>query len=152
MTVTLEDMAMISGPPINGEALTGTIVTANWRDRVGELTGLFIPAPGEGEADSEKVSHPWLREQIGVVYPPDANEIVVPQHARAYLWYLLMKVVFPDSTGNNAQWIFLDLLSDWDRKYSWGSGALAYLYHQVISNQIVNLFAFAISPSLSNNF
>ena len=63
-----------------------------------------------------------------------------------------MRVVFPDSTGNNAQWIFLDLLSNWDRKYSWGAGALAYLYRQVISNQIVKLFAFAIPPSLSNNF
>ena len=35
MTVTLEDMAMISGLPINGEALTGTTVSANWRDRGG---------------------------------------------------------------------------------------------------------------------
>ena len=74
------------------------------------------------------------------------------QHVRAYRWYLLTRVVFPDSTGNKAQWIFLDLLSDWDRKYSWGSGALAYLYRQVISNQIVNLFAFAISRTSYQQF
>ena len=152
MTVTLEDMAMISGLPINGEALTGTIVTANWRDRVGQLTGVFPLPPEEGERDSEKVLHHWLLEERGVVCPPDANEVVVQQHARAYLWYLLTRVVFPDSTGNKAQWIFLDLLSDWDRKYSWGSGALAYLYRQVISNQIVNLFAFAISPTSYEQF
>lgn len=36
-----------------------------------------------------------------------------------------------DSTGNIAQWIFLDLLRNWDAKYSWGSGALAYLYRQL---------------------
>ena len=148
MTVTLEDMAMISGLPINGEALTGTTVIANWRDRVGHLTCVFPVPPEEGERDSEKVLHQWLRDERGVVCPPDANEVVVQQYARAYLWYLLTRVVFPDSTGNKAQWIFLGLLSDWDRKYSWGSGALAYLYRQVISNQIVNLFAFAISPTL----
>ncbi|XBI77992.1 hypothetical protein VPH35_087764 [Triticum aestivum] len=131
MTVTLEDMAMISGLPINGEALTGTTVSANWRDRVGQLTGVFPEPPEEGERDSEKVLHHWLRGERGVVCPPDANEVVVQQHARAYLWYLLTRVVFPDSTGNKAQWIFLDLLSDWDHKYSWGSGALAYLYRQL---------------------
>ena len=152
LTVTLEDMAMISGLPINGESLTGTTVSANWRDRVGQLTGVFPEPPEEGERDSEKVLHHWLRGERGVVCPPDANEVVVQQHARAYLWYLLTRLVFPDSTGNKAQWIFLDLLSDWDRKYSWGSGALAYLYRQVISNQIVNLFAFAISPSSYQQF
>ncbi|XBI50652.1 hypothetical protein VPH35_114031 [Triticum aestivum] len=131
MTVTLEDMAMISGLPINEEALTGTTVTANWRDRVGQLTGVFPVPPEEGERDSEKVLHHWLREERVVVCPSDDNEIVVQQHALAYLWYLLTRVVFPDSTGNKAQWIFLDLLSDWDRKYSWGLGALAYLYRQL---------------------
>ena len=80
MTVTLEDMAMISGLPINGEALTGTIVTANWRDRVGQLTGVFPVPPLEGERDSEKVLHHWLREERGVVCPSDANEVVVQQH------------------------------------------------------------------------
>ncbi|XBI97003.1 hypothetical protein VPH35_033215 [Triticum aestivum] len=137
MTVTLEDMAMISGLPINGKALTGTTVTANWRDRVGQLTGVFPVPPEEGERDSEEVLHHWLRDERGIVCPPDANEVVVQQDVRAYLWYLLTRVVFPDSTGNKAQWIFLDLLSDWDRKYSWGSGALAYLYRQEINNNFI---------------
>ncbi|KAE8810902.1 hypothetical protein D1007_12251 [Hordeum vulgare] len=35
-----------------------------------------------------------------------------------------------DATGNSAFLMYLELLRDWDTQYSWGSAALAYLYHQ----------------------
>ena len=56
---------------------------------------------------------------------------MVEQYARAYLWYILMEVVFPDCSGNFAIWMYLDFLKDWDAGYSWGAAGLAYLYRSV---------------------
>ena len=53
---------------------------------------------------------------------------MVEQYARAYLWYILTEVVFPDCSGNSALWMYLDFLKDWDAGYSWGAAGLAYLY------------------------
>ncbi|KAE8809639.1 Serine/threonine-protein phosphatase 7 long form-like protein [Hordeum vulgare] len=51
------------------------------------------------------------------------------KYTRAYLWYLLTEVVFPDYSGNNVLWMYLDFLKDWDEGYNWGSAGLAYPYH-----------------------
>lgn len=90
-------------------------------------------APLPGKADASKVRHSWLKQVGGEENscPEGANDVVVQQYARAYLWYVLTKVVFSDATGNSALWMFLELLNNWDTQYSWGSAALAYLYRQV---------------------
>ncbi|XBI67021.1 hypothetical protein VPH35_046453 [Triticum aestivum] len=133
MTMTLEDMAMISGLPINGQAVTGRVSAVNWRERTGILIGVQPDAPEEGKADTARVRHSWLKAVRGNTNPcpQGANDVVVQQYARAYLWYVLTKVVFSDATGNSALWMFLKLLNNWDTQYSWGSAALAYLYHQL---------------------
>ena len=43
MTVTLEDIAMISGLPIEGRALTGKVKSEGWRQRVAGLVGVGPP-------------------------------------------------------------------------------------------------------------
>src|SRR4051812_46170926 len=133
MTMTLQDMAMISGLPINGQAVTGRVSVGNWRERTADLIGVQPEGREEGKADTAKVRHSWLKMVRGNtnLCPQDANDVVVQQYARAYLWYVLTKVVFSDATGNSALWMFLQLLNNWDTQYSWGSAALAYLYRQV---------------------
>ena len=85
MTMTLEDMAMISGLPINGQPVTGHVHAVNWRARVAVLIGVEPDAPLAGRPDSAKVKQTWLKEVRGQGCPEDANEVVVQQHARAYL-------------------------------------------------------------------
>ncbi|XBI62520.1 hypothetical protein VPH35_043120 [Triticum aestivum] len=133
MTMTLQDMAMISGLPINGQAVTGRVSVGNWRERTADLIGVQPEGPQEGKADTAKVRHSWLKLVRGNTNPcpQDANDVVVQQYARAYLWYVLTKVVFSDATGNSALWMFLEPLNNWDTQYSWGSAALAYLYRQL---------------------
>jgi hypothetical protein len=148
MTITLEDMAMISALPIEGDALSADgINPANMRATLGELIGVAPDAPGPDESDTEKVTHKWVRDNRGVICPDGALPPVVEQYARTYIWYLLTKVVFPDSTGNNAQWMYLELLRDWDHKYRWASGVLAFLYRQVTSNS--NLVASFLNKLLN---
>nr|XP_020194229.1 protein MAIN-LIKE 1-like [Aegilops tauschii subsp. strangulata] len=133
MTMTLEDMAMISSLPINGQAVTGRVSVVNWRERTGNLIGVQPDGPQEGKADTARVRHSWLKLVRGDTNPcpQGANDVVVQQYARAYLWYVLTKVVFSDATGNSALWMFLELLNNWDTQYSWVSAALAYFYRQL---------------------
>ncbi|XBJ06481.1 hypothetical protein VPH35_012135 [Triticum aestivum] len=106
MTVTLEDFGMITALPIEGHALTGR----------GNITS--------------GVRLKWLLENRSVC-PQDADQRTVEQYARAYLWYLLTEVVFPDCLGDCALWMYLGFLEDWDAGYSWGSAGLAYLYRSL---------------------
>uniref|UniRef100_A0A8I6XP92 Uncharacterized protein n=1 Tax=Hordeum vulgare subsp. vulgare TaxID=112509 RepID=A0A8I6XP92_HORVV len=102
MTMTLEDMAMISGLPLNGDTVTGHVSAVNWRQRVGVLIGVEPPPPLPGKPDASKVKHSWLKEVRGAPCPADADDIVVQQYAWAYLWYVLTKVVLTDTIDNSA--------------------------------------------------
>ena len=81
---------------------------------------------------------PWLSEHRKTC-PEDGDETTVEWYARAYLWYLLTEVVFPDSSGNSANWAYLFFLAEWDAGYSWGTASLAYLYRSVRECLIVYL-------------
>ncbi|KAE8815586.1 hypothetical protein D1007_07057 [Hordeum vulgare] len=133
MSITLEDIAMISGLPIEGRALTGKVRTAGWRQRVAALVGVE-PEPWIDETRKDPrpsgVLLSWIQRHFHRC-PRDASPLVVERFARAYFWNLLTQVVFPDGTGDTASWMFLDPLRDWDVKWSWGSAALAFLYRQL---------------------
>ncbi|KAI4971177.1 hypothetical protein ZWY2020_002091 [Hordeum vulgare] len=155
MTMTLEDMAMISGLPINGLAITGHVSVVNSRTRVGDLICVLPPLPLPDKVDSSKVKHTSLKEVRGANNPclADADEMVLQQYARAYVWYVLTKVVFTDATGNSTLWMYLELLKDWDTQYSWGSAALVYLYRQLDqastrTKDTSSLCGFVWSPSV----
>ena len=128
MTVTLQDFAMITALPIDGAALTGRVDLVGWRQRVLGLTGRLPPEKPEGVKDtrSSGVSYAWLR--LFGPCPEGADALVVQQYARAYMWYVLARVIFPDGSGDTASWMWLDPLRDWNVKYSWGSAGLAFLY------------------------
>ncbi|KAE8777462.1 hypothetical protein D1007_49772 [Hordeum vulgare] len=133
MGITLEDIAMITGLPIEGRALTGKVTAAGWRQRVAALVGV---EPEQWTDETRKDPRPsgvlfsWIQRHFHRC-PKDASPLVVERFARAYLWNLLTQVVFPDGTGDTASWMFLDPLRDWDVKWSWGSAALAFLYRQL---------------------
>ncbi|KAI5004140.1 hypothetical protein ZWY2020_031383 [Hordeum vulgare] len=133
MSITLEDIAMISGLPIEDRALTGKVRAAGWRQRVAALVGVE-PEPWIDETRKDPrpsgVLFSWIQRHFHRC-PRDASPLVVERFARAYLWNLLTQVVFPDGTGDTASWMFLDPLRDWDVKWSWGSAALAFLYRQL---------------------
>nr|XP_025883237.1 serine/threonine-protein phosphatase 7 long form homolog [Oryza sativa Japonica Group] len=74
----------------------------------------------------------WLRANFGQC-PAEADEATVQRYCRAYVLYIFGSILFPDSGGDMASWMWLPLLADWDEAgtFSWGSAALAWLYRQL---------------------
>ncbi|XP_044417319.1 uncharacterized protein [Triticum aestivum] len=91
----------------------------------------------EGEAKKKKrerkaagAAFTWIQTHFATC-PPDASDDVIQTHARVYMWYVVSRTLFPDSTGKNAPWMWLKALTVFDSKWSWGSATLAYLYRQL---------------------
>ncbi|XP_039824642.1 uncharacterized protein LOC120686486 [Panicum virgatum] len=66
VTITLQDVAMILGLPLEGIAVTGIIQNDGWRDMVEALIGIRPPEPPEGVKDRKTsgVSSAWLRQNF----------------------------------------------------------------------------------------
>ncbi|CAL5079069.1 unnamed protein product [Urochloa decumbens] len=136
MTVTLEDVAMLFGLPIDGQAVTGKIDADGWRDRVEMLLGVRPADPPEDAKDRKTtgVHSGWFSQHFNVPPPVGADDVVVERYARAWLWHLVGGFLFPDSSGNTISWMWLPIIGqEWDNiaNYSWGTAALGWLYRQM---------------------
>uniref|UniRef100_K3ZC66 SWIM-type domain-containing protein n=1 Tax=Setaria italica TaxID=4555 RepID=K3ZC66_SETIT len=61
MTITMQDVAMILGLPLDGQLVTGIIQNENWHDMVEMHIGIRPPEPEDGD-NSKKTSGPWHRD------------------------------------------------------------------------------------------
>jgi hypothetical protein len=126
MIVTLEDCQKILGLSIIGRPVTGQASPGGWRQRVEAFLGRLFPDELRGSHNTG-VPLTWLRQTFGQC-PPGADEQTVGYHCRAWILHLFGSVLFPDTTGDSASWMFLPCLTDWDTTggYSWASAVLGY--------------------------
>lgn len=115
MTITLQDTAMITGLPLRGRPVTGSTASAGWRRMVQELLGRAPPPPSPPAKESKTsgVSLKWLEENFQTL-ADDAGEEDVRRYCRAYVLHLFGAILFPDSAGDVASWMFLPLLRDFN--------------------------------------
>jgi hypothetical protein len=101
---------------------------------VEELLGESPPEAPEGQKLSKTSGVPlfWLRQTFEEC-PPKADDATVDRHCRPYVLHLFGTMLFPDSGGDMASWMWLPLIRGWTEAggYSWGSAALAWLYRQL---------------------
>ena len=66
VTMTMQDVAMILGLPLEGNAVTGIVNGDGWRDTVEAVIGICPPAPPEGVKDKKTsgVSSAWLKQHF----------------------------------------------------------------------------------------
>jgi hypothetical protein len=102
------------------------------------MTQMIGMAPTK-EGVSAGASYPWIQENFHKC-PDDANDEVIQRYARAYLWYVVSRVLFSDATGTNAAFMWLKLFAGWEFNLSWGTAALAYLYRQVLHRRTMIVF------------
>ncbi|KAH1082033.1 hypothetical protein J1N35_021794 [Gossypium stocksii] len=107
-TVTLEDVALQLGLPIDGSAVTGVTVIAKPAALYYSLLGV-LPANTESKFTSLKFS--WLKanfEHLSI----NATEHEVMCIARAYIMHIIGGVLIPDANNNRVHLMYLPLLAD----------------------------------------
>jgi len=114
------------GLRIHGNPVTGQCRSEGWRARVEAFLGREL---GEQGARTSGVPISWLRTEFAQC-PEEADEETVVYYCRAWILHLFACVLFPDATGDNASWMWIHCLSNWDQagQYSWGSAVLCFLY------------------------
>uniref|UniRef100_A0A8I6XNC1 Aminotransferase-like plant mobile domain-containing protein n=1 Tax=Hordeum vulgare subsp. vulgare TaxID=112509 RepID=A0A8I6XNC1_HORVV len=135
MTVTLQDVSMITALPIERKPLCMSTDSEGWQQQMEALIGMSPPEPeveDGGKKDRVPAGAPFTWIAVNFAhFPEDANDEVIQTYARVYMWYVISRTIFAYSTGKNAPWMWLKALTVFDNKFSWGSAALAYLYRQL---------------------
>ncbi|XP_030957668.1 protein MAINTENANCE OF MERISTEMS-like [Quercus lobata] len=142
MTITLQDMEVIMGVPVDGLPLVESIPsTGSWRDVCRRLLGCIPPPHRElrnnkkntGVLEGASIKAKWLEDQFRDPLPVDAPEALVQKYARFYILELLGGTLFMDKSGERISVRYLqyfDPISN-GKKYSWGSAALSWLYRHL---------------------
>ncbi|KAE8769918.1 mutator protein [Hordeum vulgare] len=135
MTVTLQDVSMITTLPIEGKPLCMSTDYKGWRQQMDALIGMSPPKPevedgGKKDIVPAGASFTWIAANFAHC-PEDGNDEVIQTYARVYMWYVIARTIFADGTSKFAPWMWLKALTVFDNKLSWGLAALAYLYRQL---------------------
>uniref|UniRef100_A0A8I6XHJ2 Aminotransferase-like plant mobile domain-containing protein n=1 Tax=Hordeum vulgare subsp. vulgare TaxID=112509 RepID=A0A8I6XHJ2_HORVV len=130
MTVTLQDVSMITTLLIEGKPLCMSTDSEGWRQQMVALIGMSPPQPeveDGGKKDRVPAGAPFTWSAVNFAHcPEDANDEVIQTYARVYMWYVISRTIFADGTRKNAPWMWLKALTVFDNKFSWASAALAY--------------------------
>ena len=94
MTITLQDVEVIMGLPIEGEAMVGA-TKRTWTDVCAEMLGIQIPNDPQTVLRGQRILIPTLVERIRQPLPSDANEIQV--HLRLRLPSLEIEYILVDN-------------------------------------------------------
>ncbi|KAF1880746.1 hypothetical protein Lal_00011805 [Lupinus albus] len=137
-TITLKDVAYQLGLPIDGNIVTEP-TNMDWNVVCHNLLGAV---PNERQIVGQRIQMSWLDSTFQQL-PDDATEIVIDQHARAFILRMIGGFLMPDTSSSRVHLMYLLLLEDLSEtyQYSWGSAVLACLYRglcraALISRQI----------------
>jgi len=123
--VTLEDMELVLGLPVDGEVVSG--ITSGDLVSLCEQLLKFIPPSTTIKGNAINLS--WLNKTFQEL-PHHATNDVIAQHARAHILTLIGSLLINDSSGSKVHLMYLLLLADLNnvRNYSWGSDVLVSPY------------------------
>ncbi|XP_042012474.1 protein MAIN-LIKE 1-like [Salvia splendens] len=131
-TITLEDVQAIWGLRADGRVFTGRDYHDNfsdWTSKCRDLLG-WIPDTST-ETKQGGLLMTALINQTRMPLGDDLPMYVYIQRARIHALILLGGLILPDTTGCKVPFMWLNGLGDPEevKNISWGSAALAYLYH-----------------------
>ncbi|XP_042012201.1 serine/threonine-protein phosphatase 7 long form homolog [Salvia splendens] len=132
VTITLEDVQAIWGLRADGRVFTGRDYHDNfpdWTSKCRDLLG-WIPDTST-ETKQGGLLMTALINQTRMPLGDDLPMYVYIQRARIHALILLGGLILPDTTGCKVPFMWLNGLGDPEevKNISWGSAALAYLYH-----------------------
>ncbi|KAH7865249.1 hypothetical protein Vadar_004185 [Vaccinium darrowii] len=134
-TVTLQDVEVILGIPVDGLPVVGS-TEQDWDKLCEELLGLTLRA--KVSRTEGKVELSWLRAHFKGHLEAEHSEEQVRQQARGYILLLIGGMLIPDGSGGSVHLCYLSLLRDLTIRHSWGSACLAGLYHFLCHGSTTN--------------
>ncbi|KAL0008554.1 hypothetical protein SO802_010056 [Lithocarpus litseifolius] len=112
MSITLEDVEVILGLPIDGEVLIGmtAVEDGDWKQLCVELLGFEVPANDNTTLVGQRNLISRLVQRIAEPLPHDTTEMQIHQYARCYILALLGDKIFMDKSGDRVHLMFLEFL------------------------------------------
>ncbi|MFQ6661193.1 hypothetical protein Gotur_029428 [Gossypium turneri] len=107
-TVTLEDVAMQLGLPIDGSPVTGV---SSFTNPATLCYQLLRDSPEDDESNFTGLKFTWLKAKFGQL-SATATEGKLMCAARAYIMHILGGVLMPDANNNKVHLMYLPLLAD----------------------------------------
>ena len=128
-TITLQDVEVLLGILIEGEAIVGT-TDLTWAAECQSMLGI---ATNGVVLKGQRILINKLLEKIDQGLPNGATEVVVHQYAWCYILALLADTIFTDKFGDRVHIMWLQMLRDLRNppQYSQGSACLAWLYREL---------------------
>ncbi|KAL4333527.1 hypothetical protein GQ457_07G014950 [Hibiscus cannabinus] len=133
-TITLEDVVVQLGVPINGRVLVG-----HNKYNVYQLCMEYLgKIPPNSCVDGLRVRISWLQNEFIVTEGSTRQKLIFA--TRAYILQLIGGVLMPDTSGNLVHTQYLPLMANLNTtsEYSWGSAILTCLYHELYRASIMN--------------
>lgn len=133
-TVTLQDVQVLLGLKVHGDAVTCHGIHL-WSDLLEELLGVSPPAESstaKGVLQGSTLNIAWLKQQFRPL-PNEADTEEVKKMSRIYILLLMGSHMFANTSGDRVSLLYLPLLRDLQAagNFNWGSATLAFLYHQL---------------------
>ncbi|KAI3446909.1 hypothetical protein Pfo_003574 [Paulownia fortunei] len=134
VTVTLQDVAVIWGLPIEGEPITGTDIKrskSQWQQYYLHYLGF---TPDEDHLYGSRIILTAIRDYL-IAHPvtDDTPNVDVERYARGCVLILLGSVMYLDTSINKVSLLYLhhmEHIADCGR-FSWGSAVLSFLYREL---------------------
>ncbi|XP_040960416.1 protein MAINTENANCE OF MERISTEMS-like [Gossypium hirsutum] len=140
-TVTLEDVTIQLGLPIDGSFVTGVSLFIDPAALCYQLLG---DSPEDDESNFTGLKFTWLKAKFGEL-SATATEGELMCVCRAYIIHILGVILMLDANNNKVHLMYLPLLADLSSvsSYSWGSAVLVVLYRELsptISPDVVDMY------------
>ncbi|XP_073308363.1 serine/threonine-protein phosphatase 7 long form homolog [Primulina huaijiensis] len=136
-TITLQDVSIIWGLTIDGEAVTETDVShkvEQWQHICLDLLG-FVSSSKHlkgGHLSMTALHDHYMANLVN----DDTSEVDIVKFTFCIALIIIGRIMFPDYQGGSAKLIFLQLLPNIDnvKSYSWGSAVLVFLYRELCNS------------------
>ncbi|KAH1120744.1 hypothetical protein J1N35_003904 [Gossypium stocksii] len=126
-TITLEDVSLQLGLPVDGEVVMGPVLSADWSATCEQLLGK-VPNKFKGS----RIEMRWLEDNFKTI-EASASDVEKEQFVRAFILKLIGGLLMPDKSRNLVHLRWLLLLANLKEagRLSWGSAVLATLYREM---------------------
>ena len=119
VTITLQDVEVLLGLPVDGDAVTGS-TQKEWENVCDEYLGFRPTNEDHLKCSGQRILIKRLLGQVADPLPPNAEDDVVHRYTRCYILALLGDTIFMDKSGDRVHLMWVQQLEDLrnPRRYS----------------------------------